>query len=677
MSPTSGHWRLEIDTHGIARLTLDKTDSTSNTLSSEVLEELEARLDEIDAAGSLRGVIFRSAKSTGFVLGADVNEFAALDDAETATRLAARGQALVGRIASLPVPSVAAVDGFALGGGLELALACDYRVAVEGYERTFGLPEVQLGIHPGFGGTVRAVELLGPIKGLDLMLTGRLVSAVDALELGLVDRVVERAALDSAAVDLLERRPAPRRAPWYLRILNAVPVRGFVGRRLLARVARRARREHYPAPYAIVALWVAHGAAGEEAYRAEAESIGRLLVTPQSRNLVRVFKLRERLRNLAPRSDDIRHVHVAGAGVMGGDIASWCALSGLEVTLQDRAEEYVRPAIERARKLFAKRLRAPGAPENAERRLTIDLEASEVGRADIVIEAIVEQLEAKQELYRSLEPRLKPDAVLATNTSSIRLEQLAEALTFPERFLGLHFFNPVAKLPLVEVIKGPETSEATLERGLAFTVQIGKLPLPCRSAPGFVVNRILTPYMLEALLAHEDGHALETIDAAATEFGMPVGPVELADQVGLDVALHVAEILSGVIGIEPPAALREKVDAGQLGVKSGRGFYEYEKGEARKRDAGRPDEELRDRLILPMINEAVACYTEGVVDDTDLLDAGAVFGTGFAPFRGGPIHYARETGYDRVADRLRALAARFGPRFEPHEGWQALGREET
>ena len=263
--------------------------------------------------------------------------------------------------------------------------------------------------------------------------------------------------------------------------------------------------------------------------------------------------------------------------------------------------------------------------------------------------------------------------MLATNTSSIRLEQLAEALAAPERFVGLHFFNPVAKLPLVEVIRGSQTSEATLERALAFTVQIGKLPLPCKSAPGFVVNRILTPYLLEALLAHGDGHAFETIDAAALDFGMPIGPVELADQVGLDIALHVAEILGDVIGIEPPAALRAKVDAGELGVKSGRGFYDYEKGKARKRsDTPAPDEALRDRLILPMLNEAVACYSEGVVEDTDLLDAGVVFGTGFAPFRGGPIHYARETGVTDLLERLRTLEGRFGARFAPHEGWQAL-----
>ncbi|HET8699393.1 MAG TPA: 3-hydroxyacyl-CoA dehydrogenase family protein, partial [Gammaproteobacteria bacterium] len=264
-------------------------------------------------------------------------------------------------------------------------------------------------------------------------------------------------------------------------------------------------------------------------------------------------------------------------------------------------------------------------------------------------------------------------ALLATNTSSIRLEDLAAALRRPERFVGLHFFNPVASLPLVEVIRGDGTGEAALERAMSFVTQIGKLPLPCRSAPGFVVNRVLTPYMLEALRAHEEGYALETIDAAAKNFGMPMGPVELADRVGLDVALHVAKILATVLGTEPPALLEKKVAAGELGVKTGRGFYVYENDKPRKqRPYPRPDADLADRLLLPLINEAVACVDAKIVDDADLLDAGVVFGTGFAPFTGGPINYARQRGFAAVHARLEDLAERFGTRFTPHPGWRAL-----
>jgi 3-hydroxyacyl-CoA dehydrogenase / enoyl-CoA hydratase / 3-hydroxybutyryl-CoA epimerase len=669
----SKHWRKTVDDDGVCWLTLDKAGATANTLSSEVLEELAHELGAIHAS-TLRGLVFCSGKRNGFILGADVTEFSHLEDATQAAAMAERGQALLGRIAALEAPTVAAIDGFALGGGLELALACDYRIAVDSYERTLGLPEVQLGIHPGFGGSVRAVELLGPPLALDLMLTGRSLSPHEALKAGLVDRVVARDALRSAAKDLIAQRPRRRRAPWYLAALNRMPLRRLVAARVRAGIAKRARREHYPAPYAIVDLWERYGARGDAALRAEALSIGKLLVTPTCRNLVHVFGLRERLRNLAPKDSSVRRVHVVGAGTMGGDIAAWCALKGLDVTLQDRAQQYVEPALVRARELFRKRLRAPGEADAATQRLRIDLAAAEAGAADLVVEAIIENAEAKRALFADLEPRLKGATLIATNTSSIRLEGLAGALRQPERFVGLHFFNPVASLPLVEVIRGEQTSEQTMLAAMSLVTRIGKLPLPCRSAPGFVVNRLLTPYMLEALHAHADGHSLESVDAAAKAFGMPMGPVELADRVGLDVALHVAEILSGVLKAPPPELLRAKVAKGELGVKTGRGFYAYDARGKPIKDRARAafDDELSDRLLLPLINEAVACLHEGVVADADLLDAGVVFGAGFAPFTGGPLRYARARGVENVVERLEQLARRFGTRFTPHEGWQQL-----
>ena len=666
----SKHWRRAIDEDGVCWLTLDKAGATANTLSAGVLDELGTELDAVAASG-LRGLVIESGKRGGFILGADVKEFAGLKDAEHGAAMAARGQALLGRIAALGVPTVAAIDGFALGGGLELALACDYRVAVDSYERTLGLPEVQLGIHPGFGGSVRTVEILGPPLALDIMLTGRSLSPHEALKAGLVDRVVAREALRAAAKELVARRPAPRRAPWHLALLNRMPLRRFVAVRVRAGVRKRVRREHYPAPYAIVDLWERYGARGDAALRAEAVSIGKLLVTPTCRNLVHVFELRERLRNLAPKGSRVKRVHVVGAGTMGGDIAAWCALRGLEVTVQDRAQEYVEPALKRARELFRKRLHAPGEADAAQQRLRVDLAAAEAGSADLVIEAIVEKADAKRTLYSELEPRLQAEALIATNTSSIRLEALAGALRQPGRFVGLHFFNPVASLPLVEVIRGEQTSEQTLKDAMSFVTRIGKLPLPCRSAPGFVVNRVLTPYMLEALYAHVDGHSFESIDAAAKAFGMPMGPVELADRVGLDVALHVAEVLSNVLATPPPELLREKVAKGELGVKTGRGFYAYdERGKPIKNGSATADDELADRLLLPLINEAVACLHEGVVDDADLLDAGAVFGAGFAPFTGGPLRYARARGVDDVVATLTRFAQRFGTRFTPREGWE-------
>lgn len=668
---TARHWRRRIDA-GVCWLTLDKADSSANTLSQDVLEELDAELSrplERDA----RGLVFASAKKTGFILGADVKEFTQLTSAAQGAALAARGQRLFARIAGLDVPTVAVIDGFALGGGLELALACDYRVAAEGYERTLGLPEVQLGVHPGFGGTVRTVELLGAPLALDLMLTGRSLSPHEALGVGLVDTVVPRAALTDAAQDLIARRPNPRRAPWHVRLLSTAPLRPLLGKTVAKNLRKRVRPAHYPAPYAILALWLRHGGHGAAAYRAEAVSIGELLITSTSRNLVRVFQLRERLRNLAPKHAGVERVHVVGAGTMGGDIAAWCALRGISVTLQDRAREYVEPAVVRARELFHKRLKGPGECEAAMARLTVDLAADQIASADVMIEAIIENVDAKRSLFRDLEPRLRESALVATNTSSIKLEDLSTSLSDPQRFVGLHFFNPVASLPLVEVISAATTSEFALERAMSFVAQIGKLPLPCHSAPGFVVNRILTPYMLEALRAHQDGYSFETIDAAATGFGMPTGPIELADRVGLDVAFHVAKILSGVLRAEPPQILADKVAAGELGAKTSRGFYVYVRGRPVKaKRFAPPDDELRDRLLLPLVNEAVACLDEGIVRDADLLDAGAVFGAGFAPFTGGPLNYARERGYGAIADKLAVLAKRYGTRFTPHDAWRRL-----
>ena len=665
----SRHWRTEDDANGIRWLILDKADSKTNVLSQGVLRELADLIDEI-AANPPAGVVLKSAKSSGFIAGADISEFRALADSGQAGELVRRGQRLLNQLENLPCPTVAAIRGFALGGGMELALACDYRVAVEGHERNLGLPEVRLGIHPGLGGTVRSVRLCGALTALNLMLTGRSLSPVEARRTGLLDRIVPEANLEQTARELVLSRPPTQRASLYRRIAGLRVVRPWLGRQLRAQVRRRVRPEHYPAPFAIVDLWVRHGARGPSAYEAEARSIGRLLETPSSKNLVRVFFLRERLRGLAPKSTDIRHVHVAGAGVMGGDIAAWCALRGFTVTIHDRSRDLVEPALERAEALFRRRLRALGAAEEARARLVAS--AAGIADADLVIEAIVERLDAKQALFNELEQQMRPDAMLATNTSSIDLERLSECVKRRGRFLGLHFFNPVAKLPLVEVVRGDSTDEACVTRAMSFVNQLGKLPLPCTSVPGFLVNRVLAPYLTEAFFAYRGGHAPETIDRAAEAFGMPMGPVELADRVGLDIALHAAESLGGSTD-EVVSLLRTKVEAGELGAKTGVGFYRFRKNRPIKsRHFVTPDEDLQDRLILPLVNSALACKTEGVVEDADLVDAGVIFGTGFAPFRGGPIQYARQRGIQEVIQRMESLAASFGPRFAPHPGWKEL-----
>jgi 3-hydroxyacyl-CoA dehydrogenase/enoyl-CoA hydratase/3-hydroxybutyryl-CoA epimerase len=668
-------WSLELDPDRVAWLTFDKPGASANSLSRAAMEELNERLAEIERLAP-RGVVVVSAKS-GFIAGADVSEFGQVREPAEAVPSIRAAHAVLERLERLPCPTVAAINGYCLGGGLELALACRHRVCADDPKVTLGLPEVMLGIHPGFGGTVRCVQLAGVTTAMDMMLTGRNLRPDKALRAGLVDEIVPAARLREAAKNLaLHPRPR-RRAALGQRLLGLPVVRGLVAGKIEQQVARRARREHYPAPYAIVDLWRKHAANPRTAYEAEAQSVARLVCTPTSRNLVRVFFLQERLKALGGK--DIPqggHVHVVGAGVMGGDIAAWCALRGFTVTLQDRTAELVQPALDRARAFFDKRAKAPGKAAGNMARLQADVEGAGVARADVVIEAIFENADAKRELYARLEPGLKPGAVLATNTSSLMLEPLGERLAQPGRLVGLHFFNPVAQMPLVEVIESGVTAPEARAAALAFTRAIDKLPLPCRSAPGFLVNRVLMPYMTEAMLAAQEGVPLAAIDAAAVQFGMPMGPIELADTVGLDVCLHVGRILSAAFGGPAPESVAPLVDAGKLGRKSGQGLYEWRDGKPVKPPldaAARAPADLQDRLMLALVNEAMAVLREGVVADADLIDAGVIFGSGFAPFRGGPLRYARERGVAAVVAGLEALAARHGERFRPDPGWQQFG----
>ena len=668
------HWSLDLDADRIAWLTLDRADAAANSLSREVMEELDLRLTEIEQQVP-RAVVVGSAKP-GFIAGADVREFAEVRTPDEALPFVRAAHAILARLEHLSCPTVAAINGYCLGGGLELALACRYRVCVDDPKTALGFPEVMLGIHPGFGGTVRSVRLIGVTAAMDLMLTGRNIRPDKALALGLVDRLAPAAELRAAARSTALTPPAPRRAPLPQRLLSLAPLRGIVAPKILAQVARRARREHYPAPYAIVELWRRHGANPRSAYEPEARSVAKLVCTPTSRNLVRVFFLQERLKGQGsvdfPKS---ANVHVVGAGVMGGDIAAWCALRGHSVTLQDRGPEFVEPALKRAREYFEKRARRPGEADETMARLVADVEGHGASRADVVIEAIFEDADAKRALYARIEPRLPPNAILATNTSSIVLDTLASGLGDPRRLVGLHFFNPVAQMPLVEVIASERTHTQVQSTALAFTRSIDKLPLPCRSAPGFVVNRVLMPYLTEAMLAAKDAVPLAVIDRAAEEFGMPMGPIELADTVGLDVCLNVGRILAQAFGRPAPELIAPLVEARKLGRKSGEGLYVWRDGKAVKPPAASsaiPDD-LVDRLMLPMLNEAIALLREQVVTDSELVDAGAVFGAGFAPFRGGPLRYARERGVENVLERLRGLEARYGARFRPDAGWVEFG----
>ncbi len=663
------HWRLEKDDDNIAWLYLDKAETKTNVLSADVLEELDLFLLNLSFE-EMKGLIILSDKKNGFIAGADIKEFTRLEDSADAEKLIRSGQMVFDRLEKMRFPTVSLIHGFCLGGGLELALACRYRVAEDHQNTKLGLPEVKLGIHPGFGGTVRLPRLIGAPKAMELMLTGRTIDVRKAKKIGLIDYAVPSRHLKKMARLCIEKNLPVRKPSLMLQLTNNMLVRPLIKKTLIRNVKKRVQKVHYPAPYAMIELWDAYGGNPEKMLVEEARSVSELITGTTAKNLVRVFLLMEKLKSMGRGTDfKASHVHVIGAGIMGGDIAAWCALSGLNVTLQDREAKYIAPAMKRAYKLFKKRLKEPRLVQSAMDRLMPDVNGQTgLKRADVIIEAIFENIEAKQNLFREIEPIIKPDALLATNTSSIPLEDLNQALSRPERLVGLHFFNPVAKMQLVEIVAAAATGQDEVKRAKAFTCQIGRLPLPVRSTPGFLVNRVLMPYLLEAVSMIEEGISPVAIDRAAVDFGMPMGPVLLADTVGLDICLHVAEIISKGLHITIPDNLRQLVKEGRLGKKSGQGFYKYKKGRqvgTGKSSSRVSDKDLRDRLILRMVNEAVCCLNEGVVDDADLIDAGIIFGTGFAPFRGGPLNYRRTEGIYNLRDRLEELEEHYGKRFHP------------
>jgi len=636
------HWKIERDADSIAWLAFDKAGASTNTLSAEVFDELHTVLLELSSAPP-KGLVIHSGKDNGFIAGADIQEFEQVRTVDDALALVKRGWDAFNELAAVPFPTLALVRGFCLGGGMELALACRYRVVVDDPSTRLGLPEVMLGIVPGWGGMRRLPRLAGAPAALDLLLTGRTIDARRAKKLGIADECVPPRIMMNTARGVLLAAPPPRRVPFPLSLTLAPLLRPLVAAQARKQVAARARREHYPAPYAILDIWVKHDGDALAVPASDPASLAHLIQTPTAMNLIRIFRLQERLKALG-RDDGParRHVHVVGAGTMGGDIAAWCALRGLTVTLQDQTAERLKPAMQRAAKLFTDRLKDPRRVRDALDRLVPDVAGDGVARADVIIEAIFENLDAKRALFIALETKAKPDALLAINTSSIPLEEIGAPLKDPTRLIGLHFFNPVARMMLVEIVVGANTRAELVPPAAAFVRQIDKLPLPVKSAPGFLVNRVLAPYLDEAMRCVDEGIAPETIDEAALAFGMPVGPIELADTVGLDICLAVGKMLDPVA--QPPKRLSELIAAGNLGRKTKGGFYDWSTGKAAKSAPGSVPAGLADRLIQPFVAEAKSALADGIVTDADLVDAGAIFGTGFAPFRGGPLRYAADSG---------------------------------
>lgn len=640
------NWRIHNDADGIAWVSIDVADSSTNTLGSAVLTEFGLVLDALDRIQP-KGMVLMSGKSAGYIAGADLEEYSKIEEVAGIKAIIARNWALFNRLEAVPWPTLALIRGHCMGGGLEISLACRYRIAVDEPGTRMALPEVMLGIVPGWGGMLRLPRVVGPAAAMDMMLTGKQIDAKRAKKMGLVDECVPPRVMENAA-RMLVLSGQPRRSLGRVQSLLNGPLKFIVANGARKQVAKKARRENYPAPYAIIDTWQHFNGNSLDVPPTHTASLEHIFAQGTARNLVRVFFLQQKLKALGKGGDPIRnpaakHVHVVGAGVMGGDIAAWCVLRGLTVTLQDQSVERIAPAIKRAVEGFSKKFRGDRKQIRfALDRLIADPQGNGIAQADVIIEAIFENLDAKHALFRDIEARAKPGAILATNTSSLKLEDIATVMTQPERLVGVHFFNPVAQMPLVEVVEGERTDADVFSRAMAFVHQLDKLPLPVKSAPGFLVNAVLGPYLLEAMRCVDEGMSPETVDAVMLRFGMPMGPIELADTVGLDIAMATGKALTGTN--DAPRRLQELVSAGKLGRKTGQGFYAWEDGKARKEALSDSVPGLTERLLKPLVAATRKCVDVGVVADAELADAGVIFGTGFAPWTGGPMNHFAKVG---------------------------------
>ncbi len=692
---------VDRDSDGSFVVTIDVPGRAVNVLTGRVIADLDAALDELAKLPRLPVVAVRSGKPTGFLAGADLAEFTAIRDTAEALAVSERGQRLFDKLAALPGPSVAVVAGPCLGGGLELALACDYRLVFDRPSTQLGLPEVELGLLPGWGGTQRLPRVVGLERALKVILGGRRLDAKKALQWGLSDAIAateaelrERYAklLVRAVGEGKRRRDRLPLSGWRQKLLESNPI----GRRLILRGTERLIRtrvpDDMPAPaeaLGAVRLGLERGVA--EGLKREREAASRLAVSPACRNLIGLFFQRESLRKPAgiESAREVKRVGVVGAGVMGAGIAQLAALQGRDVVVQEVNQAALAAGMARLDDLFAKAAerKRVSAEEAKARRAAVKGTTSWEGFAsvDLVIEAAVEDLELKRNLFKELAARVGPDCVLATNTSSLAVARVQEGLPHPQRVGGMHFFNPVHKMPLVEVVRPPATSEATAALLTKFAIDLGKVPVRVGDGPGFVVNRVLMPYLDEAVRLVGEGLPIAEIDALMRRFGMPMGPLALLDQIGLDVAAHVARLVRMQLGrpAEEGGAFERMREKGWLGEKAKLGFYRHGAKSTPHREAqelmkqsysgSSPSlklpkaarlAEARERLVLPMVNEAAAALADGLADAAT-IDVAMVFGTGWAPHRGGPLSYAGSRGVGDVARSLEQLASRHGPRFAP------------
>ena len=697
-------WEIQ---DGIAVVVLDCKDKPVNTISRAVRDEFRACFERLANDSSVQAVAFFSGKPDNFIAGADIEEFVRLTSAAEAERLSADGQDMLEQVAKFPKPVVAGIHGACLGGGFEFALACRYRVATDHPKTQIGLPEIQLGILPGAGGCQRLPRLVGARAALDMILAGKAERAAKAFRLDMVDELVPPPILRAVTLAAAKRmtggwRPKRRRSGGFVGwLLDGNPL----GRRLVFRAARKQLDAktggHYPAPYAAleaVEYGLRHGIA--EGLRREAQLFGQLAVTDVSRKLVQIFFATNQLKKdpgIAPVAPvTVQRLGIVGSGFMGSGIAGTAvAQAGVDVRMKDADLARVAGGLRAARDILDDRLKRRRITKYEHARLVALLSGGDsyagFGRAELVIEAVFEDIAVKQQVLREIEGAIPETGVFASNTSTIPISSIAEAAQSPQRVVGMHFFSPVAKMPLLEVIPGARTAPDVVSTAVAFGRRMGKTVIVVKDSPGFWVNRILAPYANEIGHLLAEGASIEEIDGMAVRFGFPVGPVTLLDEVGLDVAEKVAHVMLAAYGdrLQPTAGVAALVKAGRLGRKSGRGFYIYKGGKKRGVDPGayellgvhpnggpRPAEILQ-RLVLGILNEAARAVGEGVVRSPRDGDIGAIFGFGFPPFRGGPLRHADDLGAARLVADLERLAERLGPRFAPCEVLQDLARRDA
>lgn len=689
---------LEIDGDGVAWLVFDRPESKVNILSSDVMRRLDGLLAEVEEnarIGRVKALVVKSGKPGSFIAGANVEEIAGITDPAEAEEGSRLGQEVFRRIERLPIPSIAAIDGICLGGGAELALACTYRIASDRPETKIGFPEVRLGIIPGWGGTTRLPRLVGLRTAIEMIVTGKTITAKRALRIGFVDEVVPAPILDERTrrfawerIDRGPRRPEARRSLGARLLEDTAP-----GRRLLLWQARkqvlRETKGHYPAPLAALdVLARTLSLPLDEAFALEARTVGRLVVSEVSKNLIHVFFLMEGAKKAAPAVEPrpVERVGVLGAGVMGGGIAQLLAYRGVPVRLKDIKPEAISLGLRHARQIFDRSVRRGRMTrkevEQAMTRISPTLDYSGFGATDVVIEAVVERMDVKKQVLAEVEEHLPPTAVLASNTSALSITEMANGLRRPENVCGMHFFNPVHRMPLVEIVRGAATSDETLATIFALARRLDKTPVIVNDGPGFLVNRLLAPYLNEAGWLLSEGARIEEVDRALLDFGMPMGPFRLLDEVGLDVSRHVAGILYEAFGdrMRPAPALVKLSETARLGKKGGRGFYRFE-GErekgvdesiyaelgdavpAERRTIGK--DVIQERCILVMINEAARALEDGIVSEPGAVDLAMITGTGFPPFRGGLLRHADALGLPKVVEKLEAYERELGVRFQP------------